>query len=94
MIQFEWDDAKARTNFNKHGVTFDEAIDAFRDPLSVTTEDAVHSQDEQRLWTIGQTRAGRLIVVSHTFRDDYLVRVVSAREPEPEERRRYEHGTG
>jgi hypothetical protein len=35
-IQFEWDDAKARTNFRKHGVALDEAATAFFDSLSVT----------------------------------------------------------
>ena len=31
-LQFEWDPAKATANFAKHGVTFEEARDAFDDP--------------------------------------------------------------
>lgn len=32
--QFEWDLAKAESNFRKHGVTFDEATTVFADPLA------------------------------------------------------------
>ena len=31
-IDFEWDDRKASINESKHGVTFDDAADAFSDP--------------------------------------------------------------
>ena len=31
MINFEWDDAKAASNFKKHRVTFDEAVTVFGD---------------------------------------------------------------
>ena len=32
---FEWDDDKAKTNLNKHGVTFEEASSVFGDPLAI-----------------------------------------------------------
>jgi hypothetical protein len=32
-MQFEWDPEKARRNYKKHGVTFDEAVTVFYDPL-------------------------------------------------------------
>lgn len=35
-LDFEWDAHKAEANARKHGVTFSEAVTAFRDPLSVT----------------------------------------------------------
>jgi uncharacterized DUF497 family protein len=31
----EWDPAKAAENLRKHGVSFDEAIEVFGDPLSI-----------------------------------------------------------
>lgn len=37
--QFEWDVEKAETNQQKHGVTFDEAITAFSDPLAMLLPD-------------------------------------------------------
>ena len=41
MLIFEWDLKKAKTNLGKHGVSFEEACTAFKDPL--------HSNDEKRL---------------------------------------------
>ena len=35
MIDFEWDNAKAAANFRKHGVTFEQAAYAFRDPFGI-----------------------------------------------------------
>ena len=43
MITFEWDAAKARANAERHGVTFEEAITVFGDPLSSTIPDPDHS---------------------------------------------------
>ena len=52
-MQFEWDREKAKKNLNKHNVSFDEAATAFYDPLSATFNDPDHSDNEQRLITIG-----------------------------------------
>jgi len=35
-LSIEWDPTKARTNIEKHGVTFEEASTVFEDLLSVT----------------------------------------------------------
>jgi uncharacterized protein len=77
-FQFEWDPAKAIANFAKHGVTFWEATEAFYDPLSLTTDDEAHSSEERRYSTIGLSRAGRLLLVSHADRDD-RIRIIGAR---------------
>jgi len=47
-MRFEWNPEKARGNLKKHGVSFDEAVTAFYDPLSATFDDPDHSDDEQR----------------------------------------------
>jgi uncharacterized protein len=52
-ILFEWDESKATSNIRKHGISFDEACSAFRDPLSLTILDPLHSADEQRYILIG-----------------------------------------
>ena len=52
-MQFEWDPKKARQNLKKHGVSFDEAVTAFYDPLSATFNDPDHSIGEHRYITIG-----------------------------------------
>ncbi|MBA2540587.1 MAG: BrnT family toxin [Deltaproteobacteria bacterium] len=35
---FEWDDVKAESNLAKHGVAFEEAALAMKDPLSWTSK--------------------------------------------------------
>jgi len=32
LDRFEWDPVKADTNFEKHGISFDEIVDLYRDP--------------------------------------------------------------
>ena len=69
-LMFEWDPEKALRNIKVHGVSFDEASTAFRDPLSRTIDDPLHSEDEERFVLIGQSARGRLLVVVHTERGD------------------------
>lgn len=90
-VIFEWDEGKAKQNVRKHGVSFDEAATVFGDPLSLTIEDALHSDDEQRFVTIGQSAKGRLVVVVHTDRED-SIRIISWRTATPRERECYEEG--
>jgi len=48
-LQFEWNDKKAISNKRKHGISFEEATTAFGDELSITIDDPLHSEDEDRL---------------------------------------------
>jgi len=86
---FEWDADKAELNLRKHGVSFQEAVCVFSSPLSATYDDPDHSQEEQRYLTVGTSRFGRLLIVSHTDRGDNI-RIISARETTRRERIRYE----
>src|SRR5437762_8426017 len=86
---FEWDEAKARRNLKKHGVTFAEATSVLGDPLSLTIDDPLHSEQEARFVTIGQSSAGRLLVVVHAEREDHI-RIISARVATRRERQSYE----
>jgi hypothetical protein len=88
-MRFEWDQAKAATNLNKHGVSFEEAATVFGDPLSDTFDDPDHSADEQRFLIIGTSDRGRMLIVAHTD-DGAVVRIISAREPTSGERKSYE----
>ena len=88
-MQFEWDRAKALRNFRKHGVSFDEAVTVFYDPLSATFEDPDHSIGEPRLITVGYSARGRLLVVAHTERGS-RTRIISARRATARERQRHE----
>lgn len=90
-MEFEWDDDKAEANESKHGVPFSEAMTIFADPLSLTGFDPGHSDEEDRFITMGTSADGRLLIVSHTDRDD-KIRIISAREASRGERKDYEDG--
>lgn len=90
-MEFEWDEKKAKANFRKHRVSFEEASTALRDPLSATARDPGHSVDEDRFVTFGVSSRGRLLVVSHTERGD-RIRIISARPAKKGERKIYEEG--
>ena len=64
----------------------------FGDPLAVTVPDRAHSQGEERFAIFGRSDRGRVLAVQHTERDA-LIRLISAREATPHERRQYEQGT-
>ena len=88
-MQFEWEPEKDRDNLAKHGISFDEASTVFGDPLAVTIDDPDHSTEERRFVTTVYSTRQRIIIVVHTDRDD-SVRLISAREVTPAERRVYE----
>jgi uncharacterized protein len=89
---FEWDSRKATENRRKHGVSFEDAVTAFADPLAVTVVDPDHSSTaERRYILVGRSARGRLLVVSHAERDT-VIRIISARPATRRERTQYEEG--
>jgi uncharacterized DUF497 family protein len=92
MLLFEWDTTKATKNVKIHGVSFDEASTAFRDTLSLTIYDPLHSGEEDRHILIGNLYKNRLLVVVHTERGD-KIRIISARKATKNEKKQYEENT-
>jgi len=88
-LQFEWDEKKANINRRKHGITFEEASTAFGDELSITIDDPIHSDDEDRLILIGQSKLLRTLIVVHVERRD-VIRIISARKATKKEQKFYE----
>jgi uncharacterized DUF497 family protein len=68
---------------------FQEAATVFGDPLAVTYFDPDHSTEEDRYLTFGSSVEGKLLVVSHTDRED-RTRIISARRATRNERKAYE----
>ena len=91
-LQFEWDSKKAEANNVKHGVSFEEAITVFADPLARIFEDPEHSETERREIIIGHSNKQNLILVS--FVEDDRVRLISARKATRTERKDYEENVG
>ena len=90
-MRFEWNSSKAQFNFSKHGISFEEATTIFGDPLSITSPDPDHSQEEGRWITIGVSTNLKTIVVVHTDQLE-TVRIISARLATKREKGCYEHG--
>jgi hypothetical protein len=89
VLIFEWDHDKARDNEQKHGVSFPEASEVFDDDHSSSATDPDHSASEQRYLIFGISKQGKHLVVSYTERGD-RIRLISARQMTPLERRAYE----
>ena len=68
MFKFEWDDQKAASNLQNHGLSFDEAVSVFGDALALTFSDTAHAEVEERSRTYGISNKARLLVVVHTER--------------------------
>jgi uncharacterized DUF497 family protein len=83
----EWDAAKARANFRKHGVRFADAVTALEDEGAITVRDEV--EGEERWVAIGVDSLARILVVVYTWRGDDL-RLISARPATSREHRQYE----
>lgn len=87
---FEWDDEKARTNEQKHGVRFDEAKSCFLDVFANESFDVDHSGGEDRFVIIGMSDRERVLAVAFTAPDHATIRIVSARKALRKERLQYE----
>jgi uncharacterized DUF497 family protein len=91
MRRILWDENKDAINRQKHRVSFPEASEVFFDPLLVTVVDHRHEADELRFFSLGETRAKRLLAVAHTEEDEFI-RIITARDATLTERRNYEEG--
>jgi uncharacterized protein len=86
---FEWDPKKAAGNLTKHGVSFDEAKEAFRDLNALEEYDERHSATEHRYNLIGRS-SQRLLFVVFSESASGLINLISAREAEKTHQQSYE----
>ena len=91
-MEFEWNPDKADINLRKHNISFHEATTVFDDSLSVTFPDPDHSIGEERYVIIGMSELGKVLIVSHTDREN-RIRIISARTANRQEKRFYEEGS-
>jgi uncharacterized DUF497 family protein len=81
----------------EHGVSFERAATVFLDPGTMSIFDDEHSEEEERWITLGLDRAGALLAVCHTFREENeavrgasaKIRIISARRADREETAQY-----
>ena len=94
--RFDWDPIKAASNRRKHGVSFQTAVLVFADPKALVVQDRIEN-GEERWQAIGVVEGLFMLVVAHTVReqDDLeVIRIISARRANREEKRRYEEENG
>ena len=86
-IEFEWDENKARANVAKHGITFEESVEAFFDPFYQSGDASIDG--EQRDFIMGYSLSQRFLLVVHAQRGE-RTRIISARLATRSERKLYE----
>lgn len=90
---FEWSLEKAQRNFEKHGVSFEDAAFAYSDPVTIIWEDHAHSLFELRFGCIGRCELGKILMVVYTMRrlsdEKETIRIISARQANKKEREVY-----
>jgi len=93
IYEFRWDEAKNKLNVKKHKIDFKEAILVFSDPNAITLNNGFRN-GEQRWETIGRVNNNLILFVVHTVLNDItnteIIRIMSARKAETNERRIYE----
>ena len=89
-ILFEWDDAKALSNIEKHGISFEEASTVFDDEQAILFDDPDHSDTEDRFLLMGFSSEARILIVCHCYREkDSVIRLISARKATKAEHQQY-----
>ena len=86
---FEWNEEKEIQNFKKHGIHFKTAAKVFLDPYKLIRKDEEHPQEE-RYNILG--KVGKVLFVVCIFREENVVRMISARIAAVPEKERYYHG--
>jgi len=87
-VGFEWDEWNSGKNWERHRVAPEEAEEVFFHDPCVLKVDAAHSAREVRYVVLGQTVAGRRLLIAFTIRGK-LIRVISARDMNQKEDREY-----
>ena len=92
-MRFEWDERKNSTNFEKHGIWFEEAQTVWADPHAQEFFDPDHSVAEDRFIRVGYSRRERILLVVFCERqEENAVRIISARKATSREVRDHEEG--
>ena len=67
-VEFECDAVKEAKNIEKHGYSFQDAIECFYDENAITLRDTKHSKDEPRFYRVGKNLSGTVVTVRYTRR--------------------------
>ena len=91
-MQIEWDEAKNRSKFVKHGLDFADAKQVLSGPCVSFVDDGF-GYGEKRFTTMGLL-AGRVVVIAHTPRSGDVTRIISMRKANRREQKIYQKRLG
>ena len=94
IVRFEWDERKSLLNQKKHGIAFALAARVFSDECRIVETDRTDQETgEQRRHAIGRIDSAAIYVVAHVYREEQdgeeIIRIISARDANQRESRRY-----
>lgn len=90
--RFDWDKGNLDKSYRKHGVTPNQAEEAFLDETAIILKDVKHSQKETRYLLIGKNANNKILFIVFTMREK-KIRIISARAADKKESRRYAEKT-
>jgi len=91
-LKFTWNEQKALSNQQKHGISFEEAKTVFYDAEGLLIHDPDHT-DEERFIMLGVSATVRLLIVCHCYREsEQVIRIISARKASRSEIATYNGG--
>jgi len=76
MSSFEWNKLKNKVNKRKHGLTFEDAQNAFLDKKRIILKDKMYSEKEERFFCIAEVN-GKIMTVRFTYRGK-IIRIFGA----------------
>lgn len=82
-MKYIWNELKNRTNTRKHKVTFEEAQSVLQSGDYLAVIDT--SSDEERFKAIGVSKVQNVLLVIYAYRDEDIIRIISARKATPRE---------
>lgn len=86
-MEFEWDEAKRRSNMRKHGIDFSQIVSAFDSPM-FNRLDNRQDYGEERWIGLGIVY-GVVMVITYTERKRNTIRIISARMGKKHETKEY-----
>ncbi|MBI4356422.1 MAG: BrnT family toxin [Gammaproteobacteria bacterium] len=88
-VTFVWDKKKASINLKKHGVSFNQACEAFFDPFLKVVDASRHFEGRNAI--VGYSRKSQLLFVVYRENKEDIFRIISARKTTNPERSDYEN---
>ena len=89
---YEWDEAKNRSNFAKHGLDFADAEQVFTGPC-VTFADETFRLWRETAHHPGPSSPVGAVVIAHALRGDDKTRIISMRKANRREQKIYQEAT-